>query len=99
MKFPHHVRHNGIDYPIGTDVPIEVETPAVKAGASVSGKVKKEVKEDKAVIKEEEPKGRKYSEEDLDVPYFSLKALAKKEGLKIPDKAKAGEIKDMLRAL
>lgn len=93
MKFPHHVRHNGIDYPIGTDVPIEVETPAVKAGASVSGKAKKEVKE----VKEE--KGRKYSEEELDVPYFSLKALAKKEGLKIPDKAKAGEIKDMLRAL
>lgn len=91
MKFPHHVRHNGIDYPIGTDVPIEVETPAVKAGASVSGKAKKEVKE--------ETKGRKYSEEELDVPYFSLKALAKKEGLKIPDKAKAGEIKDMLRAL
>ena len=93
MKFPHHVRHNGIDYPIGTDVPIEVEPPAVKAGASVSGKAKKEVKE----VKEE--KGRKYSEEELDVPYFSLKALAKKEGLKIPDKAKAGEIKDMLRAL
>lgn len=99
MKFPYHVRHNGIDYPIGTDVPIEVETPAVKAGASVSGKAKKEVKEDKKVVTEDTTKGRKYSEEELDVPYFSLKALAKKEGLKIPDKAKAGEIKDMLRAL
>lgn len=101
MKFPYKVRHNGVDYPIGADVPIETKvSEGVKAPAPlVSGKVKKEVKEDNVVIKEEEPKGRKYSEEDLDVPYFSLKALAKKEGLKIPDKAKAGEIKDMLRAL
>ena len=99
MKFPYKVRHNGVDYPIGADVPIETKvSEGVKAPAPlVSGKVKKEVKED-VVLKEEE-KSRKYSEQDLDVPYFSLKALAKKEGLKIPEKAKAGEIKDMLRAL
>lgn len=96
MKFDHLVKHNGIYYPAGADVPIEEtkKSEGVKAPAPlVSGKVEKA----EAIA---EPKtGNKYTEEDLNVPYFSLKAMAKKEGLTIPEKAKAGDIKDMLRAL
>lgn len=29
MKFPHVVKYNGVRYPAGTDVPIEVETAPV----------------------------------------------------------------------
>ena len=86
MVFGHLVKHNGVYYPAGTDVPIEetskgggVETPTV----IVSGKVET----------------RKYSEEDLDVPYYKLKALAKKEGFTVDNKAKAVELKEMLRTL
>lgn len=101
MKFPHHVVYNGVSYPIGTDVPIEGTNGGLNAPVEVSGKedkedIKEPVKEDKAEIKEDK---RKYTDEELDVPYFSLKSLAKKEGLKIPDKAKASEIREMLRAL
>ena len=94
MKFPYLVKHNGVYYPIGADVPIEEEngggmnTPAEDS----SGKAD-EVKED-VVTKE-----GKYTEEDLNVPFFSLKALAKKEGLEIPEKAKTKDLKKMLRAL
>lgn len=98
MVFEHRVVHNGIAYPAGTDVPIEdsngegVKAPAVNS----SGKVDT-VKDDKVVITDD--KKPKYTEEDLDVPFFSLKSLAKKEGLKLPDKATTSEIRDMLRAL
>lgn len=101
MKFPHMVKYNGVYYPIGADVPIEENGGGMNTPAEPSGKVDK-VKEDKKIVKEEPKeadKTRKYSEQDLDVPYFSLKALAKNEGLKIPDKAKSSEIKNMLRAL
>lgn len=98
MKFNHEVKFNGIYYPAGAEVPIEeksgegVKAPAVKS----SGKVDL-VKDDKEIVKED--KAHKYTEEDLDVPFFSLKALAKKEGLNLPDKATTGEIREMLRAL
>ena len=94
MKFTYKVKHNGVYYPAGADVPIEetsgegVKAPAVK----VSGKVD----EPKKV---EEPKGRKYTEEDLDLPYMKLKSLASKNGIKVDKSAKAEEIKDLLRAL
>lgn len=101
MKFPYKVKHNGVYYPIGADVPIEADyggrsnTPADDA----SGKVDEEVKDDVKKEVKDDKKERKYTEKDLDVPYFTLKAMAKNEGLKIPEKAKAKEIKDMLRAL
>ena len=98
MKFPYLVKHNGVYYPIGTDVPIETPSGGVKTPAkAVSGKVDIEVKEDVEEVKED--KKPKYTEKDLDVPYFSLKAMAKNEGLKIPDKAKSSDLKKMLRAL
>ena len=42
---------------------------------------------------------RLYSEEDLNLPYMKLKALAKKEGFKVENTAKANDIKEMLRSL
>ena len=105
MKFPYLVKHNGVYYPIGTDVPIEDENGGLNTPVDASGEADVvveptiEVKEDVKEIKEDAPKGRKYSEEDLNVPFFSLKALAKKEGLEIPPKAKSSDLKKMLRAL
>lgn len=104
MKFDYLVKHNGIYYPAGTDVPIE-DNGGDKAPVKSSGKVDV-VKEDKIKPEYISPADnpfkddkRKYTDEELDVPYFSLKSMAKKEGLKIPDKAKASEIREMLRAL
>ena len=99
MKFDYLVKHNGIYYPAGADVPIEEtkKSEGVKAPAPlVSGKVD-EVKEDVSVITDDKP--RKYSEEDLNLPYMKLKALAKKEGFKVENTAKANDIKEMLRSL
>ena len=99
MKFDYLVKHNGIYYPAGADVPIEEtkKSEGVKAPAPlVSGKVD-EVKEDVPVITDDKP--RKYSEEDLNLPYMKLKALAKKEGFKVENTAKANDIKEMLRSL
>ena len=107
MKFPYLVKHNGVYYPIGTDVPIEAEsgggmnTPAddVSGEADVVEETTIEVKDDVKEITEDAPKGRKYSEEDLNVPIFQLRAIAKNEGIKVSNKAKADEIKEMLRAI
>lgn len=90
MKFDYLVKHNGIYYPAGTDVPIETngggeKTPAV----DVSGKVDTD----------EITHPRKYTEEELDLPYMKLKSLASKEGFKVDKSAKADEIKEMLRSL
>ena len=88
MKFDYLVKHNGIYYPAGTEVPTEetsgrgTKAPAVE----VSGKVETE-------------KARKYSEADFDIPYMKLKSLASKEGIKLDKSAKAEEIKEALRAL
>ena len=87
MKFDYLVKHDGVYYPAGTDVPInETNGGGTKAPAvDVSGKVDKE--------------GSKYSEEDLDLPYMKLKSLAAQEGIKLDKTAKAEEIKEALRAL
>lgn len=94
MKFAHLVKHNGIYYPAGTEVPIETSGGGVDAPAvEVSGKVE----EPKVDIPVEKP--RKYSEEDLNMPYMKLKSLATKEGFKVEKSAKADDIKEMLRSL
>lgn len=106
MKFDWLVKHNGIYYPAGADVPIEEtkKSEGVKAPAPlVSGKVD-EVKDDvqansDIVWAEFDKKTRKFSEEDLNLPYMKLKALAKKNGFKVENTAKANDIKDMLRSL
>lgn len=105
MKFPYLVKHDGVYYPIGTDVPIEAEsgggmnTPAddVSGEADVVEEPTIEVKDDVEEIKED--KGHKYTEDDLNVPIFQLRALAKDAGLKVTNKAKAEDIKEMLRAI
>lgn len=103
MKFDYLVKHDGVYYPAGTDVPIETTSgEGVKAPAvDVLGKVDEVMdgEEENREVEEVEPRKPKYTDEDLDVPYFSLIALAKKEGLNVPDKAKTGDIKKMLRAL
>ena len=94
MKFSHEVKHNGIYYPAGTDVPIETdgggkeEAPAV----DVSGKVEPTVQ---PIVDD----GRKYSEEDLQVGFMKLKAMCKREGLVVHPEYKSKELKEMLRAL
>ena len=105
MKFDYLVKHNGIYYPAGTDVPIETDG-GEKAPVAVSGKVEETV--EKKEKQPEQPaaaetpadeKKRKYSEKDLEMPYMSLKSLAKSEGFKVPNTAKADDIKEMLRTL
>lgn len=97
MIFPFEVKKNGIYYPAGTEVPNgarkQGETPV-----SAPGKVDK-TKSEVEDIGKEVKKTRKYSEEDLNLPYMKLKSLASKEGLKVEKSAKADEIKEMLRSL
>lgn len=95
MVFEHRVVHNGIAYPAGADVPIEDKNGGAKPAVKSSGKV--DIVTDGVEVTED--RKHKYTEEDLDVPFFSLKSLAKKEGLILPEKATTSEIRDMLRAL
>lgn len=85
MKFPYKVRHNGVDYPIGADVPIEesfggsVETPTVVS----SGKVNiKSVK--------------KYSESSLPSNIMKIKSLAKSEGMNVDKTTKKEDMVNYL---
>ena len=82
MKFPYLVKHNGVYYPIGTDVPIEKPSGGITAPTETSGKVE-----------------AKYSESDLDVPFFTLKKMCKENGIKISNKDGADVLKEKLRAL
>lgn len=100
MKFDYMVKHNGIYYPAGEDVPTEEKSEGVKAPAPLSSGKVDEVKDDvPSDIVLADKRTRKFSEEDLALPYMKLKALAKREGLKVESNAKANEIKEMLRAL
>ena len=90
MKFTHEVKHNGVYYPAGADVPIETkESEGVIAPAPlVSGK------DTNSDIAE---KKKKYTEQDLTgKKYFALKGMAKAEGFNVPNDAKSDEIKKML---
>ena len=96
MIYPHLVKFNGVYYPAGTDVPNEAKNgEGVKApSVEVSGKV--ETKDEPIT---EPVKGKKYTEEDLNLPYMKLKALAKKEGFKVENTMKAKELKELLRSV
>ena len=91
MKFTHEVKHNGVYYPAGAEVPIEEtkESEGAKAPAPlVSGK------DTNSDIAE---KKKKYTEQDLaGKKYFALKGMAKAEGFSVPNDAKSDEIKKML---
>lgn len=104
MKFDYLVKHNGIYYPAGSDVPVEETRGGQKPTPVASGKVddmdaEVQANSDKVWAEFDEKHPRKFTEEDLKLPYMKLKALAKKEGLKVESTAKAEEIKNMLRAL
>ena len=96
MIFPFEVKKNGVYYPAGTEVPTGSKKGVAKPLSSQPGKVdtKPEIQEESVKDKE-----RKYSEEELDLPYMKLKSLASKEGFKVEKSAKAEEIKEMLRSL
>lgn len=96
MIFPFEVKKNGVYYPAGTEVPTGSKKGVAKPLSSQPGKVdtKPEIQKESAKDKE-----RKYSEEELDLPYMKLKSLASKEGFKVDRSAKAEEIKEMLRSL
>lgn len=103
MKFTHEVKHNGVYYPAGADVPIETkESEGVKAPAPlVSGKdTKDEVQANSDIVFAEFDKNmakKKYTEQDLaGKKYFALKGMAKAEGFNVPNDAKSDEIKKML---
>ena len=96
MIFPFEVKKNGVYYPAGTEVPTGSKKGAEKPLSSQPGKVDAKPEIQKESVKENE---RKYSEEELDLPYMKLKSLASKEGFKVDRSAKAEEIKEMLRSL
>lgn len=96
MIFPFEVKKNGVYYPAGTEVPTGSKKGAEKPLSSQPGKVDTKPEIQKESVKDKE---RKYSEEELDLPYMKLKSLASKEGFKVDRSAKAEEIKEMLRSL
>ena len=100
MKFPYLVKHDGVYYPIGTDVPIETKIgEGVTAPAAiVSGKVEKEDIEE---VTDDLPfiVPHKYQEEDLNVPFQTLKKMCKENGIKFTNKDGAEVLREKLRAL
>lgn len=101
MIFPFEVKKNGVYYPAGTEVPTGSKKGAEKPLSLQPGKVdtKPEIQEESAIKESVKDKERKYSEEELNLPYMKLKSLASKEGFKVDRSAKAEEIKEMLRSL
>ena len=96
MIFPFEVKKNGVYYPAGTEVPTGSKKGVAKPLSSQPGKVDTKIQTEP--VKESE-KERKYSEDDLNMPYMKLKSLAIKEGFKVDKSAKADDIKEMLRTL
>lgn len=93
MKFPCEVKYHGVCYPAGAEVPVGKKGEGnTKPSPEKPGKVDNPVEV-------EEPKGRKYTEDELNLPYMKLKSLASQNGIKVEKSAKAEEIKELLRAL
>ena len=101
MIFPFEVKKNGVYYPAGTEVPTGSKKGAEKPLSLQPGKVdtKPEIQEESAAKESVKDNERKYSEDDLNLPYMKLKSLAISEGFKVDKTAKAEEIKEMLRSL
>lgn len=97
MIFPFEVKKNGVYYPAGTEVPTGSKKGVAKPLSSQPGKV--DTDEIQANSDKVFDSKRKYTEEELDLPYMKLKSLASKEGFKVDRSAKAEEIKEMLRSL
>jgi len=101
MIFPFEVKKNGVYYPAGTEVPTGSKKGVAKPLSLQPGKVdtKPEIQKESAVKESVKENERKYSEEELNLPYMKLKSLAIAEGFKVEKSAKADEIKEMLRTL
>lgn len=99
MIFPFEVKKNGVYYPAGTEVPTGSKKGAEKPLSLQPGKVDTKIQKESAVKESVKEKERKYSEDDLNLPYMKLKSLAIAEGFKVEKSAKADEIKEMLRSL
>lgn len=100
MIFPFEVKKNGVYYPAGTEVPTGSKKGVAKPLSSKPGKVDTdEIQTNSDKVFAEFDSKRKYTEEELDLPYMKLKSLASKEGFKVDRSAKAEEIKEMLRSL
>ena len=95
MKFPYLVKHDGVYYPIGTDVPIEKPSGGITAPTETSGKV--EVKEDE--IATDGDNKAKYFASDLNVPIQHLRKMCKENGIKFSNKDGSDVLKEKLRAL
>lgn len=103
MIFPFEVKKNGVYYPAGTEVPTGSKKGVAKPLSLQPGKVDTDeiqANSDKVFAEfDSKISKRKYTEEELDLPYMKLKSLASKEGFKVDRSAKAEEIKEMLRSL
>lgn len=100
MIFPFEVKKNGVYYPAGTEVPTGSKKGVEKPLSLQPGKVDTdEIQANSDKVFAEFDSKRKYTEEELDLPYMKLKSLASKEGFKVDRSAKAEEIKEMLRSL
>lgn len=103
MIFPFEVKKNGVYYPAGTEVPTGSKKGVAKPPSAQPGKVDTDeiqANSDKVFAEfDSKISKRKYTEEELDLPYMKLKSLASKEGFKVDRSAKAEEIKEMLRSL
>lgn len=103
MIFPFEVKKNGVYYPAGTEVPTGSKKGVEKPLSLQPGKVDTDeiqTNSDKVFAEfDSKISKRKYTEEELDLPYMKLKSLASKEGFKVDRSAKAEEIKEMLRSL
>ncbi len=90
MKFPYLVTHNGIDYPIGADVPIEEETAPVKQEETVIDTVEEKVEEPTI----EEPTFEYTKTEIKRMPIAELKKIAKAND--IDDTMSGADIKEAI---
>lgn len=95
MRFNYEVKHNGVYYPAGTEVPIETSGEGVKAPAvDVSGKV------DNEIFDAPQVKAKKYTEKDFEgKKFFALKGIAKAEGFDVPKDASSDDVRKMLLSI
>lgn len=81
MKYPYHVKHNGVDYAPFEEIPNDVVTPAVMD----------------ATERENDTVAVEYSKTDINrMPIADLRALAKAQGIEKSEVKSGGELKKNL---
>lgn len=94
MILNYRIKHNGIDYPIGTDVPLE---DIVQGETSTKKEIKEPIKVVEEVIEPviAEVKEKEYTKTEINrMSTADLKALAKERGL--DDTLSGSELKKVL---